>query len=136
MIVNWLLRLLIPHWEDLILNPVTGKASSKSMFAAIGFMVGIWLSILSVKADIDAGRPVEKTAIMLLLANGLGLAAMKIWSQQANRETATPEGMPLTKPGTDPPEPMPQPFNPNAPENRPLAGYNDYPRNGQGPSGE
>lgn len=57
----------------------------------------------------------EKTGVMLLLANGLGLSALKIWNQQANRETATPEGQPLAVPGTNPPEVMPQQINPNAP---------------------
>jgi hypothetical protein len=108
MLFNWLFRLLIPFWDDLTINPATGKASLKNVAATVGFIVGIGLAVVSVYADLREGRPVEKSAIMLLLANGLGLSALKIWAQQANRETATPEGQPLAQPGTTPPVLMPQ----------------------------
>ena len=117
MLINWLFRLLIPFWDDLTINPVTGKASLKNVAGTVGFIVGIGLAVVSVAADVAEHRPVEKSAIMLLLASGLGLSTLKIWAQQANRETATPEGQPLTVPGTYPPEPMPQVVNPNAPAN-------------------
>lgn len=115
MLINWLFRLLIPHWEALICNPATGKPSAKSLFAAVGFMVGIGLVVIGALADVREHRIMEKTGVLLLLANGLGLQALKAWQLQANRETATPEGQPLAQPGTDPPEPMPQVPNPNAP---------------------
>jgi hypothetical protein len=115
--MNWLLRLFIPHWEALIENPATGKPSAKSLFAAVGFMVGIGLVVIGALADIREHRIMEKTGVMLLLANGLGLQALKAWQAQANRETATAEGQPLAVPGTNPPEPMPQVTNPNAPAN-------------------
>ena len=114
MLTNWIFRLLIPKWEVLIGNPATGQASAKSLFAAVGFMVGIGLVVLGALADIKEHRVMEKTGVMLLLANGLGLAALKVWQGQANRETATPEGQPLAVPGTNPPEVMPQELNPNA----------------------
>jgi hypothetical protein len=119
MLLNWLLRLLIPYWEDLCLNPLTGKPSLKNVAATGGFIVGIILACVSVWADVQAGRPVEKSAIMLLLANALGLSVLKVWQQQANRQTATPEGQPLAAPlppGESPPI-MPQVENPNAPGN-------------------
>ena len=115
MLINWLFRLLIPHWQQLIENPATKQPSAKSLFAAVGFMVGIGLVVLAALADIKEHRVMEKTGVMLLLANGLGLSALKVYSQQANRETATPEGQPLTVPGTFPPEPMPMVENPNLP---------------------
>ena len=115
MLINWLFRLLIPFWTDLVVNPRTKMASQKSMFAAIGFMVGIGLVVIGALADVKEHRIMEKTGVMLLLANGLGLSALKIWNQQANRETATPEGQPLVKPGVDPLEVMPTAPNPNMP---------------------
>ena len=118
MLINWLFRLLIPYWQQLIENPATKQPSAKSLFAAVGFMVGIGLVVLAALADIKEHRVMEKTGVMLLLANGLGLSALKVWSQQMNRETATPEGQPLTVPGTNPPEVMPQ--VPNAPAATPA----------------
>lgn len=117
MLINWLFRLLIPKWESLICNPATGQASAKSLFAAVGFMVGIGLVVLGALADINEHRIMEKTGVMLLLANGLGLSALKAWQGQANRETATPEGQPLAVPAplTESPPLMEQTPNPNAP---------------------
>ena len=120
MLLNWLFRLLIPFWLDLTVNPATGKASLKNVAATVGFIVGIGLACVSVWADVLTGRPVEKSAIMLLLLNGLGLSAMKVWQQQENRKTATDAGQPLATPdppGGAAPEAMPQPYNPNAPTN-------------------
>ena len=120
MLFNWLFRLLIPFWLDLTVNPATGKASLKNVAATVGFIVGIGLACVSVWADVLTGRPVEKSAIMLLLLNGLGLSAMKVWQQQENRKTATDAGQPLATPdppGGPAPEVMPQPYNPNAPTN-------------------
>ena len=117
MLINWLFRLLIPKWEVLICNPATGQASAKSLFAAVGFMVGIGLVVLGALADIKEHRVMENTGVMLLLANGLGLAALKVWQGQANRETATPEGQPLAVPSplTESPPLMEQTPNPNLP---------------------
>ncbi len=117
MLINWIFRLLIPFWDDLVLNPATGKASQKSMFAAVGFMVGIGLVVVAALADVREHRIMEKTGVMLLLANGLGLSALKVWQTQMNRETATPEGQPLAVPPTlaDSPPIMEQVINPNAP---------------------
>lgn len=109
MLINWLLYLLIPFWAELILNPATGKPSGKSLFAALSFVVGIGGSVTSIVADIAEHRPVEKSAILLLLANGSLLAGLKVYQGQMNRETKTPEGNALAEPGVNPPKLMPQP---------------------------
>ena len=113
MIFNWLFCMLIPFWAELCINPLTGKASLKNVAATVGFIVGIGLSVAAVAADIIEHRAVEKSAIMLLLANALGLSALKVYQGQLNRQTATAEGMPLVEPGTEPPKTMPQTLNPN-----------------------
>ena len=117
MLLNWLFRLLVPFWLDLVTNPTTGKASLKNVAATVGFIVGIGLAVLAVWADIAEHRAVGTTAIMLLLANGLGLSALKVYQAQLNRETATPEGQPLAvpAPGTESPPIMEQTPNPNIP---------------------
>lgn len=119
MLINWLFRLFIPYWDVLIMNPQTGKPSGKNLFASVSFMVGIGLAIQSVQADVRAGRPVEKTAILLLLGNGGLLAGMKVYQMQANRRTADDAGQPLAVPPPDEGRPliMPQVPNPNAPAN-------------------
>ena len=128
MLLNWLFRLLIPHFESLITNPATGKASQKSLFGVVGFVVGIGGAVVAIGADLWEKRPVDNTTILLLLGNGLGLSALKVFQQQANRQTATSEGQPLTvpnPPGYTPPV-MPQVPNPNLPYPDPvIAGYND-----------
>ena len=113
MLFTWLFRLLIPYFEDLVVNPLTNKASLKSLAATVGFVVGIGLAVVAVWADVREGRPVEKSAIFLLLGSGLGLSSLKVLQGQLNRATATDAGMPLTKPGSDPAELMPQELNPN-----------------------
>ncbi len=117
MLFNWLFRWLIPFWDDLLLNPQTGKVSAKNLFAAASFVVGIALSIMAVWADVQEHRPVEKSAILLLLGNGGLLAGMKVYQQQANRRTADEAGQPLAvpPPTTEVPSVMPQVENPNAP---------------------
>lgn len=133
MLLNWLFRLIIPFWDDLTLNPLTGKASLKNVAATVGFIVGIGLAVVAVAADVYEHRPVEKSAIMLLLASGLGLSGLKVLQAQMNRQTATSEGQPLAEPnppGYSPPI-MEQVPNPNAPaHNDPpaepkLAGYSN-----------
>lgn len=122
MLLTFLLRWLVPYWTALAINPVTGKPSAKNVFAAISFVVGIGGSIVSVTADLWEHRPVNLTAILLLLGNGSLLAGLKVYQGQANRETATPEGQPLAvpnPPGGPAPEIMPQPENPNAPNHQP-----------------
>lgn len=132
MLLNWLFRLLIPFWDDLTVNPLTGKASLKNVAATVGFIVGIGLAVVAVGADIYEHRPVEKSAIMLLLASGLGLSGLKVLQAQLNRQTATDAGQPLAAPlpPGQAPDIMPQVENPNAPDHSPplgpLAGTN-YP---------
>lgn len=128
MIAIWILRLLIPHYNDMVLNPLTGKASQKNVFQVFYGTCGVVGAGVAIWADVKEHRQVNTSAILFLLLAGLGLAGLKIWQQQANRQTATDAGQPLAAPlppGEVPPI-MPQPFNPNAPENRPLAGYNDH----------
>jgi hypothetical protein len=127
MIIYWIFWLIVPGWKDLILNPLTGKVSQKNLFGVMGFYVGTVLAAAIALTQLARGQSVDTSVIMLLTVNGLGLAGLKIYQQQANRQTATPEGQPLAAPlppGAAPPI-MEQVFNPNAPETRPLAGYND-----------
>lgn len=116
MLTNWLFRLLIPYWETLIENPATGKPSLKNMAATVGFIVGIGLASAVVVVQLWQGRQPDTAAIMLLLANGLGLSALKVYQQQLNRRTADEAGQPLAvpPPADHAPEVMPQVENPNA----------------------
>lgn len=118
MIANWILRLLVPGWNDLILNPLTGKVSSKNLFGAVGYIVGIGLACVAVGADIYEHRPVSTTTILLLLANGLGLVTAKIVQAYLNRKTKDEDG-PLTQP--QPPAP------PTEPQLMPQADSNSLP---------
>lgn len=123
MAVLWILRLLIPHYDDLVLNPTTNKASQKNLFGIVGFVVGIGGAIAAIVADIWQGRDVDNTTILLLLGNGLGLTAAKIVQGQLNRKTKDEDGA-LTKPA--PPAPAADPeLMPQAPGS--LAGYDDGP---------
>ena len=117
MLINWLFRLLIPYWEDLVVNPQTGKPSAKNLFAAISFIVGIAGAIASMAADLYEHRLPNLTAVLLLLGNGGLLAGMKVYQSQANRRTADEAGQPLAvpQPADHAPEVMPQIENPNAP---------------------
>ncbi len=136
MLLNWLFRLLIPFWDDLTINPLTGKASLKNVAGTVGFIVGIGLAAAAVGADVYEHRPVEKSAIMLLLASGLGLSGLKVLQAQLNRKTQDEDGALAVPPPQDhtpplmpqaPPPPYdPTSFDPEAPETRPLAGYSDY----------
>jgi hypothetical protein len=114
-LLNTLLGLLIPYWEELILNPQTGKPSAKNLFAAMSFVIGIGGAVASIVADIVEHRPVEKTAILLLLSNGSILAGLKVYNMQLNRRTADETGQPLAvpPPATETPVVMPQVVNPN-----------------------
>lgn len=113
MLFSWLLRYLIPYFDDLVINPITNKASLKSLAATVGFVVGIGLAVVAVWADVHEHRAVEKSAIFLLLGSGLGLSSLKVLQGQLNRATATDAGMPLAKPDSGPAELMPQELNPN-----------------------
>jgi hypothetical protein len=115
MIVAWFLRWLIPHYDVLVCNPRTGLPSGKSVFATLSFVAGIGMALFAVWADYDAGRPIDKTAVLLLLGNGALLAGYKIYQQQANRRTADEAGQPLAvpPPESEPPAVMPQVENPN-----------------------
>lgn len=117
MIVAFLLRWLIPHYEVLICNPRTGQPSGKSVFATLSFVAGIGIAVFSAFVDWQAGRPVNPVHGLLLLGNGALLAGYKIYQQQANRRTADEAGQPLAVPPPEqaPPPVMEQVPNPNAP---------------------
>lgn len=117
MLINWLLWLCIPYWQELIVNPLTGKPSAKNLFAAGSFVVGIGGAVVSIAADIMEKRPVGQTAILLLLGNGGLLAGMKVYQSQMNRRTADDAGNPLavSQPASPAPEIMEQVENPNVP---------------------
>lgn len=117
MLVNWIFWLLVPGWKDLILNPLTGKISQKNLFGVMGFYVGTVVICTVALTQLARGQHPDMGTLSLLTINGLGLAALKIWQGQENRKTATDAGQPLTEPGSNPPEPMPQVENPNAPTN-------------------
>lgn len=118
MLFYWLFWLIVPGWKDLILNPATGKISQKNLFGVMGFYVGTALSALVVLVQLYRKESVDTGPLAMLTVNGLGLGGLKVYQAQKNRETATPEGQPLAEPGSDPPKPMPQPYNPNAPANQ------------------
>jgi hypothetical protein len=135
MIFKFLFWLFIPHYIDMTTNPITGKASQKNVFQVFYGMCGVIGAGVAIWADVDQKRQVNTTVILFLLAAGIGLAALKIWQQQANRQTATDAGQPLAAPlpPGDAPPIMPQVPNPNMPEHQepapslgPLAGT-DYP---------
>jgi hypothetical protein len=117
MFVIWIFRWFIPYWDEMIVNPATGKASQKNVFQVFYGLCGVGGAGVAIWADVKEHRPVNTATILFLLLAGLGLAGLKIWQQQANRETATPEGMPLAAPlpPGDVPAIMPQVENPNAP---------------------
>ncbi|NVO33462.1 hypothetical protein [Hymenobacter lapidiphilus] len=119
--------MLIPFWLDLTVNPATGKASLKNVAGTVGFIVGIGLAVVAVAADVYEHRPVDKTAVMLLLASGLGLSGLKVLQMQLDRRTADEAGpLAVPPPAEEAPHLMPQApagFDPEAPETRPLAGY-------------
>ncbi|GAB2958911.1 hypothetical protein GCM10027048_27590 [Hymenobacter coalescens] len=115
MILNWIFRFIIPHWDVLIENPATGKASSKNLFTVLGFYVAIVLTVCITVARIREGKDPDWTVILPLTIQALGLTSAKIVQGYLNRKTATDTGQPLAEPGTNPPVPMPQPYNPNAP---------------------
>lgn len=117
MIIYWLFWLIVPGWKDLIINPLTGKISQKNLFGVMGFYVGTVIVAVVALTELARGEKPDMGIVGLLSLNGLGLTVAKLWQQQANRQTATPEGQPLVAPMPPgyTPEAMPQPYNPNAP---------------------
>ncbi len=120
MLIHWLFYLIVPGWNDLILNPQTGKISQKNLFGVMGFYVGTVLTAIIVLSQLARDQSPDWGVVGLLTANGLGLTALKIWQNYQNRQTATDTGQPLAAPppGEVPPI-MPQIPNPNAPANEP-----------------
>jgi hypothetical protein len=119
MLIHWLFWLLVPGWNELILNPATGKISQKNLFGVMGFYVGTVLTATIIIKQLIDGKNPDWGVVSLLTANGLGLTALKIWQNYQNRQTATDAGQPLAAPlppGEVPPI-MPQIINPNAPAN-------------------
>jgi hypothetical protein len=99
MLIHWILLWLVPGWNDIITDEVTKKVSSRKLFGAIGFFVAIWISAASGIAAIKEGKEPDNLTIGLLLANGLGLAALQGYFSQQNRKTVDPDsGAPLAKP--------------------------------------
>lgn len=117
MLINWLFWLIVPGWNDLILNPSTGKISQKNLFGVMGFYVGTVICAIVVLTELARGEKPDTSTMALLSLNGLGLTALKIWQNYQNRQTATDAGQPLAAPppGEVPPI-MPQVPNPNAPQ--------------------
>jgi hypothetical protein len=122
MLLLWALRLLIPHYDELVVNPATGKASQKNLFGLVGFVVGIGGAITAIVADLVEQREVDNTTILLLLGNGLGLTAAKLVQQQLNRKTRDEDGA-LVQPA--PPAPIAPPKL--MPQEETLADGNDGP---------
>lgn len=127
MLFRWLLWAFVPFFDDLVLNPETGKASQKNLFQVFYGICGVSGAGVAVWADIKEHRPVNTAVIMFLLLASLGLAGLKIWQQQANRKTQDEDGA-LTEPKPEPKqEPKLMPQGPPVAETETLAGYNDGP---------
>jgi hypothetical protein len=118
MLINWLFWLIVPGWDDLILNPQTGKISQKNLFGVMGFYIGTVLSAIVILTQLRRNQPVDTSALVLFTVNGLGLSGLKIYQTQANRRTADEAGQPLAVPPPEEGTPpiMPQVPNPNAPQ--------------------
>ncbi|MGY2133664.1 hypothetical protein ACW9KT_15650 [Hymenobacter sp. HD11105] len=125
MLLLWLLRLLVPHFDALVNNPVTKEPSSKNLFALLGYYVAIVLVSWEKANAIVQGKQTDNTPILLLLLTGLGLTSAKITQLYLNRKTKDEDGA-LAQPM--PPEDKAKLM----PQVGPLSGYNDGPNSTTG----
>ncbi len=103
-------------WKDITCDK-DGHVVAKDLYKAQSFYAGLFYLLVLVPAVVlltpsSLVLPIEPGLALVTLA--FSIQVIKEVSNYFNRKTADSYGQVLAEPGTDPVQPMPQTYNPNA----------------------